>query len=133
MITPACSCFADLGNGVTDTWFTVLGEAISGRRHPILLGGGLFLLAKATHERFATVWKGREKKRRVGASGGNALITILNSRSRCWILCSRWIPSSPPSDWYPTSVSWRWPSRRHQSASCWASGPSVARSMRTLP
>jgi len=34
---------------LTEPWFTVLGEAISGR-DLILIGGGLFLLAKATHE-----------------------------------------------------------------------------------
>ena len=35
--------------GLTDPWFTILGEEISGR-DVILIGGGLFLLAKATHE-----------------------------------------------------------------------------------
>ena len=35
--------------GLTETWFTVLGQEISGR-DIILIGGGLFLLAKATHE-----------------------------------------------------------------------------------
>jgi predicted tellurium resistance membrane protein TerC len=35
--------------GLTDPWFTVLGEAISGR-DIILIGGGLFLLSKATFE-----------------------------------------------------------------------------------
>lgn len=35
--------------GLTAPWFTVLGEEISGR-DIILIGGGLFLLAKATHE-----------------------------------------------------------------------------------
>ncbi|MFV8781106.1 TerC family protein [Microbulbifer sp. SA54] len=35
--------------GLTEPWFTVLGEEISGR-DVILIGGGLFLLAKATHE-----------------------------------------------------------------------------------
>ncbi len=34
---------------LTDPWFSVLGEPISGR-DLILIGGGLFLLAKATHE-----------------------------------------------------------------------------------
>jgi len=34
---------------LTEPWFTVLGESISGR-DLILIGGGLFLLAKATHE-----------------------------------------------------------------------------------
>lgn len=35
--------------GLTEAWFTLLGEEISGR-DVILIGGGLFLLAKATHE-----------------------------------------------------------------------------------
>ena len=35
--------------GLKETWFTVLGQAISGR-DVILIGGGLFLLAKSTHE-----------------------------------------------------------------------------------
>ena len=35
--------------GLTDPWFTILGREISGRDF-ILIGGGLFLLAKATHE-----------------------------------------------------------------------------------
>jgi predicted tellurium resistance membrane protein TerC len=35
--------------GLTEPWFTVLGQAISAR-DVILIGGGLFLLAKATHE-----------------------------------------------------------------------------------
>jgi predicted tellurium resistance membrane protein TerC len=35
--------------GATDSWFTVLAQEISGR-DVILIGGGLFLLAKSTHE-----------------------------------------------------------------------------------
>ena len=35
--------------GLTEPWFTILGEDVSGR-DIILIGGGLFLLAKATHE-----------------------------------------------------------------------------------
>ena len=40
--------------GLTDTWFTVLGREISGR-DVILLVGGLFLLAKSTHEIHASL------------------------------------------------------------------------------
>lgn len=40
--------------GLTDPWFTVLGEEISGR-DLILILGGLFLLAKSTHEIHASV------------------------------------------------------------------------------
>jgi len=35
--------------GLTEPWFTVLNQAISGR-DVVLIGGGMFLLAKATHE-----------------------------------------------------------------------------------
>ncbi|MEX2164280.1 MAG: TerC family protein [Sulfuricaulis sp.] len=35
--------------GLTDAWFAVFNQAISGR-DVILIGGGMFLLAKATHE-----------------------------------------------------------------------------------
>ncbi|MEZ0233233.1 MAG: TerC family protein [Methylophilaceae bacterium] len=35
--------------GLTESWFTVFNQGISGR-DIILIGGGLFLLAKATHE-----------------------------------------------------------------------------------
>ena len=42
--------FQSLGvMGLTQPWFALLGNEISGR-DVILIGGGLFLLAKATHE-----------------------------------------------------------------------------------
>lgn len=40
--------------GLIEPWFTVLGQAISGR-DLILIGGGLFLLAKSTHEIHASL------------------------------------------------------------------------------
>ena len=40
--------------GLTEPWFSVLGEAVSGR-DIILVGGGLFLLAKSTHEIHASL------------------------------------------------------------------------------
>jgi predicted tellurium resistance membrane protein TerC len=46
--------------GLTATWFTVLGEAISGR-DVILLAGGLFLVAKATHEMHSKLEGGEEE------------------------------------------------------------------------
>jgi len=49
--------------GLTEPWFTLLGAAISGR-DIILIGGGLFLLAKATHEIHASL---------EGAGGGVTL------------------------------------------------------------
>src|SRR3954454_24369108 len=35
--------------GLTEPWLSVLGKVVSGR-DVVLIGGGLFLLAKATHE-----------------------------------------------------------------------------------
>ena len=46
---------------LTAPWFTIFGQEISGR-DIILIGGGLFLLAKATHE-FTAAWKAIRKKR----------------------------------------------------------------------
>jgi len=40
--------------GLTEPWFSMLGNAISGR-DVILIGGGLFLLAKSTHEIHASL------------------------------------------------------------------------------
>ncbi|MBC6904397.1 TerC family protein [Saccharophagus sp. K07] len=53
--------------GLTDPWFTVLGEEISGR-DIILIGGGLFLLAKATHEIHNSLEGAEESERPIGAS-----------------------------------------------------------------
>ncbi|WP_295798558.1 TerC family protein [uncultured Microbulbifer sp.] len=55
--------------GLTAPWFTVLGEEISGR-DVILIGGGLFLLAKATHEIHSSL-EGAE-----GSAGGAASATF---------------------------------------------------------
>lgn len=62
--------------GLTATWFTVLGQAISGR-DVILISGGLFLLAKATHEIHNSL-EGEEDARRgsIAASLGLVLIQI---------------------------------------------------------
>jgi predicted tellurium resistance membrane protein TerC len=61
--------------GLTDPWFTVFGEAISGR-DIILLGGGLFLLAKSTHEIHNSL-EGSEEESSPQGAAGNALIAIL--------------------------------------------------------
>jgi predicted tellurium resistance membrane protein TerC len=45
--------------GLTDTWLTVVGQGISGR-DIVLIGGGVFLLAKATHEIHASL-EGKEE------------------------------------------------------------------------
>src|SRR5690606_22813353 len=54
---------------LTEPWFTVLGQAISGR-DLILIGGGLFLLAKATHEIHNSL---------EGSTGDNASVAVVAS------------------------------------------------------
>jgi len=46
---------------LTTPWFTIFGQEISGR-DIILIGGGLFLLAKATHEIHGSLEGDREEK-----------------------------------------------------------------------
>ncbi len=62
--------------GLTDTWFTLFGQEISGR-DVILVGGGLFLLAKATHEIHNSL-EGEEEAHtpKVAASLGMVLVQI---------------------------------------------------------
>lgn len=63
--------------GLTEPWFTVFDQAISGR-DVILIGGGLFLLAKATHEIHNSL-EGGEKEHGVAvvaASVGMVLMQI---------------------------------------------------------
>jgi predicted tellurium resistance membrane protein TerC len=54
--------------GLVDPLFTVLGQAISGR-DIILIGGGLFLIAKATHEIHGSLEGAIESERKVAAHG----------------------------------------------------------------
>ena len=62
--------------GLTETWFTVFNHPISGR-DLILIGGGLFLLAKATHEIHNSM-EGMEDSAKtvVAASLGMVLVQI---------------------------------------------------------
>lgn len=54
--------------GLVEPFFTVLGQAISGR-DIILIGGGLFLIAKATHEIHGSLEGAVETERNVAAHG----------------------------------------------------------------
>ncbi len=58
--------------GLTNTWFTVLEQAISGR-DIILIGGGLFLLAKATHEIHNSL-EGSEENGRAAVVAGLGMV-----------------------------------------------------------
>jgi predicted tellurium resistance membrane protein TerC len=59
--------------GLTAPWFTVFGQGISGR-DIILIGGGLFLLAKATYEIHGSLEGGGEKKPKVVSTGVAAVL-----------------------------------------------------------
>jgi len=62
--------------GLTEPWFTVSNKVVSGR-DIVLVGGGLFLLAKATHEIHNTLEGGGDTTRKiVAASIGAVLLQI---------------------------------------------------------
>lgn len=60
--------------GLTHPWFTVFAQAISGR-DLILIGGGLFLLAKATHEIHASL-EGVEESADLPAVAGLGMVLV---------------------------------------------------------
>jgi len=59
--------------GLTAPWFAVLGQEISGR-DVILIGGGLFLLAKATHEIHSSLEGAAEAAHQPVAAGMGAVL-----------------------------------------------------------
>lgn len=61
--------------GLTETWFTVLTYEISGR-DVILIGGGLFLMAKATHEIHNSL-EGVEEEKNTSEVVATSLGTVL--------------------------------------------------------
>jgi len=69
--------------GLTEPMFSVLGQSISGR-DLILIGGGLFLLARV---KSMTNWK---EKRVTPAHVSNRPLPVSSFKSCCWILSSRW-------------------------------------------
>jgi len=60
--------------GLTDPLFSLLGKAISGR-DLILLGGGLFLLAKSTHEIHNSL-EGEEEVQQAGKAAGFIAVLV---------------------------------------------------------
>src|SRR5262245_32587626 len=61
--------------GLTQPLFEALGQAFSGR-HLILLGGGLFLVAKATHEIYDKLEVEHEEPKSVGGARAFGLILV---------------------------------------------------------
>lgn len=62
--------------GLTDSWFTVLGNDISGR-DVILIGGGLFLLAKSTQEIHHSLEGAQEDASAPKAVANNLLMVLV--------------------------------------------------------
>ena len=89
--------------GLTEPVFTI-GENGFSVRDLILIGGGLFLIWKATTEIHEALEgdEGTHRRRRQGRDDGVACC----SRSCCSTSCSRWTRCSPRSAWPTTSRSW---------------------------
>lgn len=60
--------------GLTEPWVTILGQEISGR-DVILIGGGLFLMAKATHEIHNSL-EGDEEREMTAAAASLGMVLI---------------------------------------------------------
>ena len=85
---------------LTAPLFTVASEEISGR-DLILLGGGLFLLAKATFE----IHEKLEGEPGHASAKVTATFTGVIMQIFCWMRCSPSIRSSRPSAWWSRSRS----------------------------
>src|SRR4030066_2034562 len=59
--------------GLTAPWFSIFGQEISGR-DIILIGGGLFLLAKATHEIHSSLEGAGEKTEKLVSANVSAVL-----------------------------------------------------------
>jgi predicted tellurium resistance membrane protein TerC len=62
--------------GLTAPFFSVLGRGVSGR-DLILLGGGLFLIAKATREIYDKVEAGHDEETAAGTAGGAFMLVLI--------------------------------------------------------
>jgi predicted tellurium resistance membrane protein TerC len=82
--------------GLTKPVFTIAGQGFSWR-DIILIGGGLFLIAKATHEIHAEIEARDDQGEKSGSTNAFAMVIV-------W--CFRWIQSSPRSAWPSRSRSW---------------------------
>ena len=82
--------------GLTAPLFSVLGNEFSWR-DLILIGGGLFLIGKATHEIHQKLEGASEHV--TGQARRRPRSPASSPRSWCWTSCSRWTRSSPPWAW----------------------------------
>ncbi|UJJ30579.1 TerC family protein [Halopseudomonas maritima] len=62
--------------GLVEPWFSVLGQAISGRDLVLILGG-LFLLGKATHEIHASLEAPVEAEASLAATARNGMVSVV--------------------------------------------------------
>ena len=93
--------------GLTEPVIAVRGTELSWR-DIILIAGGAFLIAKATHEIHAEVEASHGEPDTESESQRYSSGRSYRSSSSIW--CFRWTPSSPRSAWRRISKSWSQPS-----------------------